>query len=99
MAVLIRTTDFPEGVGTQMYDGVKGELNVEGDPPDGMLFHCAGEIDGKWTVTNVWESREHYDSFREGRLYPAIQKVSGQDPAAGPQPTISEFQLHDYVKP
>jgi hypothetical protein len=77
MAVAIRTTDFPEGVGTDM----------------------AGEVDGKWTITDVWESREAYDRFREERLFPAIQNVSGMDPASGPQPTITEFAVHNYVKP
>lgn len=30
---------------------------------------------------------------------PAIQKVFGMDPAGGPQPTITEFPVHHYVKP
>jgi hypothetical protein len=99
MAVAIRATDFPEGVGTQMYDGVSAEMDIENDPPAGLIFHWAGEVDGKWTVTNLWESRDAYDRFREERLFPAIGKVSGMDPAAGPQPTITEFAVHHYVKP
>jgi hypothetical protein len=99
MAVVIRTTDFPEGVGTKMYDGVGAEMDIENDPPPGLIFHWAGDVDGKWTVTNLWESRDAYDRFRDERLFPAIRKVSGMDPAAGPQPTITEFAVHDYVKP
>jgi hypothetical protein len=99
MAVAMRTTDFPEGVGTQMYDGVTAELNIKNDPPEGLIFHWAGEVDGKWTVTNLWESRDAYDRFRQERLFPAIQKVSGRDPDEGPQPTTTEFAVHDYVKP
>jgi hypothetical protein len=99
MAVAIRTTDFPEGVGTEMYDGVQREMDLANDPPDGLIFHWAGEVDGKWTVIDVWESRDAYDRFREERLFPAIQRVSGRDPTGGPQPTITEFDVHDYVKP
>jgi hypothetical protein len=99
MAVAIRTTDFPEGVGTDMYDGVQAELGIADNPPEGMIFHWAGDVDGKWTITDVWESREAYDRFRDERLFPAIQKVSGMDPAGGPQPTITEFDVHDYIKP
>jgi hypothetical protein len=99
MAVAIRVTDFPEGVGTPMYDGVNAEMGVEENPPEGLIFHWAGEVDGKWTVTDVWESRELYDRFREERLMPAVAKVSGQDPEQGPMPTISEFAVHNYVKP
>jgi hypothetical protein len=99
MAVAIRTTDFPEGVGTDMYDGVNAEMDVENNPPEGMIFHWVGEVDGKWTITDVWETREAHDRFREERLFPAIQKVSGMDPARGPQPTLTEFAVHNYDKP
>jgi hypothetical protein len=99
MAVAIRITDFPEGAGTAMYDGVQAEMDVVSNPPEGLLFHWAGEVDGKWTITDVWESREAYDAFREERLFPAIKKVSGMDPADGPQPTITEFAVHAYVNP
>jgi len=101
MAVAIRTTDFPEGIGTPMYDGVQAELDIANNPPEGLIFHWAGEVDGKWTITDVWESRDAYDRFRDGRLFPAIQKVSGMDPASGngPQPTVTEFAVHNYNKP
>lgn len=99
MAVAIRVTDFPEGVGTPMYDGVTAEMGLEQDPPDGLIFEWAGEIDGKWTVSSVWESRDQYDRFREERLLPAVKKVSGQDPEEGPQPTTDEFPVHHFTKP
>ena len=98
MAVAIRTTDFPEGVGTNMYDGVQSEMDVKNNPPEGLIFHMAGEVDGKWTITNVWETREAYERFRDERLFPAIKKVSGMDPASGPQPTVTESEIHDYFK-
>jgi hypothetical protein len=99
MAVAIRATDFPEVVGTNLYDGVSAEMDLENDPPAGLIFHWAGEVDGKWTVMDLWESREAYDRFREERLFPAIRQVSGMDPAGGPQPTTTEFAVHNYVKP
>jgi hypothetical protein len=99
MAVAIRTTDFPAGPGTEMYDQVGAEMDAENNPPDGLIFHWAGEVDGKWTITDVWESREAHDRFQKERLFPAIQKVSGIDPASGPQPTVTEFAVHNYLKP
>lgn len=99
MAVAIRTTDFPEGVGTEMYDGVNAAMDVASNPPEGLIFHWVGEVDGKWTITDVWESREAYDRFEEERLLPAVQKVSGMDPTDGPQPTVSEYAVHNYEKP
>ena len=99
MAVAIIQTDFPDAVGTGMYDGVNAEMDIENDPPQGLIFHWAGEVDGKWTITDVWEAREDYERFRDERLFPAIQKVSGMDPASGPQPTITEAVVHNYIKP
>ena len=99
MAVAIRTTDFPEGVGTAMYDGVNNAMDVANNPPDGMIFHWAGEVEGKWTITDLWESRADYERFRDERLFPAIQQVSGMNPADGPQPTVTESTVHNFVKP
>jgi hypothetical protein len=99
MAVAIRSTDFPEGVGTTMYDGVHDAMDLASDPPPGLIFHWAGEVDGRWTITDVWESRADYDRFQEERLFPAVQQVSGMDPASLPQPTTSEFAVHNFFKP
>jgi hypothetical protein len=64
-----------------------------------LIFHWAGEVDGKWTITDVWETPEAYDRFRDERLFPAIQKVSGMDPASGPQPTVTECAVYNYFRP
>jgi hypothetical protein len=99
MAIVIRGTNFPEGVGTQMYDAVDAEMNLADNPPAGMIFHFAGEIDGEWTIFDLWEDRAAYDRFTEEILFPAIKKVSGMDPTEGPQPTIDEFDVHNYAAP
>lgn len=99
MPVAVKTTDFPEGFGPALYDGVQAELRIDENPPDGLIFHWVGDVEGKWTVTDVWESREAYEIFREQRLFPAIQKVSGRDPRDGPMPTVTEYEVHNYSRP
>jgi len=37
--------------------------------------------------------------FEESGSSRAIREVSGMDPGNGPQPTVSEFAVHDYVRP
>jgi hypothetical protein len=96
MAVAIRT-EFPAGAGTEMYDAVSVVLDLDNDPADGLLFHWAGDVDGKWTVTDVWESRPAYERFLGERLLPAIQSVPGAQPD-GPQPEIAEFAVHNFVE-
>jgi hypothetical protein len=98
MPVAIVTTDFPEGVGPDTYDSVNSELDLSSDPAAGLTFHWAGYVDGKWTISDVWESRDAYDRFHAERLFPAVQNASGIDPTLGPQPTITEHPVHDYVK-
>lgn len=99
MAVAIRVTDFVGGPGTEIYDAVNTKMNLVGDPPEGLIFHWAGVVDGKWTITDVWETREAHDRFVEERLFPAIREVTGEDPASGSQPTTTEFEVENYVKP
>jgi hypothetical protein len=100
MAVVIITTDFPEGVGPDRYDKVNAEMGEEGNPPQGLIFHWAAEVDGKWTITDVWESRADHDRFQEERLGPAIHKVAADEGLeVGSPPTTTEAPVHNYIKP
>jgi hypothetical protein len=99
MAIAIRVNDFEPGPGTERYDAVMAEVRMADEPPAGLIFHWAGEVDGEWTVTGLWESREAFDRFREERLFPAVRAVAGVDPATGRQPTVTEFEVHHYVRP
>jgi len=100
MAVAIINTDFPEGFGAEMYDAVNAEMGIAADPPPGLIFHWAGEVDGKFTITDVWDSREAYEAFAAERLTPAIEKVAA---AAGAptdaQQRTSEAPVHNHIKP
>ena len=81
----------------EMYEAVDRNLGVESDPPEGLIFHSAGPIDGGWGIIDFWESREHFDRFAESRLGPAIA-AAGDDGPDGP-PDIKEFPVHSIIKP
>jgi hypothetical protein len=98
MAIAIRVTDFPDGPGTDMYDRVVAEMNLANDPPEGLIFHWAGDVDGKWTITDVWESYEAHEKFGADRLGPAIRAVYGADSTDAPRPTVSEFAVHNFTR-
>ena len=85
------------GATQAQYDAVHSGMNIDGDPPEGMIFHTAGPIEGGWGVIDVWESREHFDRFAEGRLGPKLAEL-GPDGFPGP-PEIKEFSVHNYSKP
>lgn len=86
---------FKDGTQEQ-YDAVNAEMGVEQDPPEGLIFHSAGPLEGGgWNVIDFWESREHFDRFQEERLGPAIQSLG--DDALGP-PSIKEFPVYNTIK-
>jgi hypothetical protein len=84
--------------GTQeQYDALHAHMGIDGDPPEGLIFHAAGPIDEGWGVIDFWESREDFDRFRENRLMPAFGALGDQAPD-GP-PDIKEFPVHNFTKP
>jgi hypothetical protein len=91
---------LPEGVGAEQYDAIQGQLNLESDPPDGLLFHSAAELDGGFQVIDVWESRDDYERFRVERLRPAMVSAMGEElVAAMPDATPVEGPVHNYEIP
>jgi hypothetical protein len=94
MAVGLRIK-LPGGTAT-MYDTLHERMGIDGDPPEGMIFHSAGPIDEGWGVIDFWESREHFDRFQESRLGPAIADLD--EGPSGP-PDIKEFPVHHFTKP
>lgn len=81
----------------QQYDAVHARMDVDGNPPEGLIFHSAGPIEDGWGVIDVWESREAFDRFAGGRLLTAVQEL-GDQAFQGP-PDIKEFPVHRFNKP
>jgi hypothetical protein len=87
----------PPMVTAEVYEAVNAKAGVDENPPDGLLIHTAGEVDGQWQIVDVWESEEHAQRFDEGRLAPAIEAVVGSV-AAGPPPR-TVYELHRVIRP
>jgi hypothetical protein len=85
------------GATQEQYDAVHGHMDIESNPPAGMIFHSAGAIDGGWGVIDFWESREAFDRFAQGRLQPAAQELGDQ--AFPSPPDIKEFPVHNFTTP
>jgi hypothetical protein len=93
-------TRLPEGVGPEQYDAVQAEMDLESRPVEGLIFHSAGELEGRFQVFNVWESRDQFDRFREDRLRPAMVAVMGEERVAElPDAENVEAAIHNYVIP
>jgi hypothetical protein len=86
-----------EGGTQEQYDAVNAQMGIEGNLPDGLIFHSAGPIDGGWGIIDFWESREAFDNFQGARLGPAIGAL-GDRALPGP-PDIKEFPVHNTMAP
>src|ERR1700736_2542216 len=70
----------PPMVTAEVYDGVNAKAGVNENPPEGLLMHTAGEVDGQWQIVDVWESEEHADRFGSERLSAGGESVPGGRP-------------------
>jgi hypothetical protein len=85
----------------EIYDAVNARMGIEHTPPEGLLMHSAGLVDGTLQIVDVWESEEHARRFDSERLTPAVEAVVGS-PGAGtppPAPEATSYELHHLVLP
>ena len=71
---------------TDQYDQVNEKLGDE--VPEGLIAHAGAESGGgKMKIVDIWESKEAWESFLNGRLGAAVVEVMGPPPDdAGPPP-------------
>jgi hypothetical protein len=79
-------------VTTEQYDETIRRLETSGDwLPEGLEYHVAFKSDGKFRVSEIWDSREQFDAFGE-RLMPVLKDV-GIEPG---KPEMLE--IHNIIK-
>jgi hypothetical protein len=79
-------------VTTEQYDESIRRLEKSGDwMPEGLEYHVAFKSDGKVRVSEIWDSREHFDAFGE-RLMPVLKDI-GIEPG---KPEMLE--IHNIIK-
>jgi hypothetical protein len=76
------------------YDAAHAVMEIETDPPKGMIFHSAGPVEGGWGVIDFWESREAFDAFVQDRLMPRLQGLG--DRGFPNPPDVKEFPVHNF---
>lgn len=86
-----------EGGTQEQYDTVHSHLDVDANPPEGLVLHSAGPIEGGWGIIDFWDSREAFDTFASDHLGPGIRELG--DRAMPNPPDIREFAVHCITKP
>jgi hypothetical protein len=90
-SILARFTAASD-VTTDQYDETIRRLEKSGDwLPDGLDYHVAFKADGRFRVSEIWDSREQFDAFGE-RLMPVLKDV-GIEPG---KPELLE--IHNIIK-
>ncbi|HEX4032825.1 MAG TPA: hypothetical protein VHX66_00135 [Solirubrobacteraceae bacterium] len=79
------------GVDQATFERVEKQIDPQGNPPDGLIFHASGPIEGGWGVIDFWQTREQFDRFVQERIGPTMAGA-GIDA----HPDIKEFEVHEY---
>jgi len=80
---------------TAVYDELGPAMNVESDPPNGLISHAAGFDGNTWRIFDIWESEDQFQRFTEERLMPAMGQISAQ----GEPPQVRTYELHNHQIP
>jgi hypothetical protein len=91
-SILARFTGAPS-VTREKYDETTRRLEKLGEwPPAGLDYHVAFVSDGKFRVSEIWDSREQFDAFGK-RLMPVLKDV-GVELAGEPE----MLEIHNIIK-
>jgi hypothetical protein len=76
------------------YRAVMDELGVEQRPEGGIYLHLTTPTDFGYRIVEIWDEKENFERFVEGRLVPA-NKAAGIDRAT----EITVTPLHNLFAP
>jgi hypothetical protein len=73
---------------SEQYDAVTDRVMPGGELPEGCQLHVAGPVAEGFRVITIWESADTFHEFRQQKLLPAIQEVTGQGASPAIQPQV-----------
>jgi len=73
------------------YDAIQAKAGVRENPPNGLIVHTLGQVEGQWQSIDIWESAEDADRF-ERSLEPHARQVHGESFSGFPEHTTYEAQ-------
>ena len=79
-----------------MHEAVVEVADEEGSG-EGLLLHLAYATDRGFALTEVWETKEHFDAFNRDVMPKAMARAGV--PMDGPQPEPTEFTPAGLVMP
>lgn len=86
---------FPRGTKEQYEASIAAVHPSRDSLPEGQIYHAAGPSDGGWTIIAVHDSRESWETFRDGTLMPRMQQGIEGGFTSPPQET--GFEVHNLA--
>lgn len=92
MAIAVQL-DF-KGATLEQYDQVIQKMGFRpgGSGGPGGLFHWATKTADGIRVTDVWQSRDHFEKFSQDKIAPITREVGFEGP-----PDVQFFDVHNYL--
>ena len=87
------------GLTRASYEEIARRLDTDANPPDGLIVHTAGEVDGAWQVVDVWQSAGAKEQFDRERLLPAIEAMMAGQPIDQPPPSATDYEAVYAIAP
>src|SRR5947209_20550083 len=87
--------------GTTNYDAISAKLDVQTNPPEGLIAHTAGrDSNGVFGIFDIWESPEQAKRFQDERLMPSVREAV-QHPGGDmtPPDKADMYDLQDFLNP
>ena len=64
---------------------------------DGLILHAAGRTDEGFRIIEVWETKEAWERFRDGRLEDVLEAGAGDRAAV--EPAVRELAVERLLQP
>ncbi|MEX0663187.1 MAG: hypothetical protein WD598_00285 [Acidimicrobiia bacterium] len=83
-----------DGATLDQYDEIikKMGLKPKGKTPPGALFHWVAKTDAGMLVTDVWETKEHFEKYSQEKIGPFSAEVGITAP-----PKVTFYEVHNYL--
>jgi hypothetical protein len=83
-----------DGATLEQYDEIVGKMGFEpgGRGAPGGLFHWVTRTPNGIRVTDVWETKDQFNTFAAEQIGPITQAVGVPSP-----PSVTFFDVHNYL--
>ncbi|MBV8964344.1 MAG: hypothetical protein JOY97_14750 [Hyphomicrobiales bacterium] len=87
---------FPGGTKDQYEASIAAVHPARDALPKGQIFHAAGPSAEGWTIIALHDSKESWERFRDGTLFPTMSK--GIKGGFTSPPQEAAFEVHNLQK-